>query len=101
MTDRAISAEEVDKTLSAIETDFEMGWLDANDPFTLLDEVRKRLGISLKYPSVADLRRQRFSDSEINQRARERGLRADMEEAHAQGMHDDLPREGCPSCLDR
>lgn len=26
---------------------------------------------------------------------------ADMEEAHAQGMHDDLPREGCPECNDK
>jgi hypothetical protein len=26
---------------------------------------------------------------------------ADMQEAHAQGMHDDLPREGCPDCPPR
>lgn len=23
---------------------------------------------------------------------------ADMVDAHAEGMHDDLPREGCPEC---
>jgi hypothetical protein len=26
---------------------------------------------------------------------------ADMQEAHAQGMHDDLAREGCPDCPPR
>lgn len=25
----------------------------------------------------------------------------DMAEAHAEGMHDGLPREGCPECEDR
>lgn len=25
----------------------------------------------------------------------------DAEEAHAQGLHDDLPRDGCPVCEDR
>lgn len=25
----------------------------------------------------------------------------DMEEAHAEGLHDELPREGCPMCSGR
>lgn len=25
----------------------------------------------------------------------------DMADAHAQGLHDELPREGCPECEDR
>lgn len=25
----------------------------------------------------------------------------DMEQAHAEGYHDELPREGCPTCSDR
>lgn len=25
----------------------------------------------------------------------------DMAEAHAEGLHDDLPREGCPECEGR
>jgi hypothetical protein len=25
----------------------------------------------------------------------------DMEEAHAQGYHDEIPREGCPECEDK
>lgn len=31
-------------------------------------------------------------------RRQERALREDMEEAHGQGLHDGLPREGCPDC---
>jgi len=26
---------------------------------------------------------------------------SDMEDAHAQGSHDELPREGCPACEGR
>jgi hypothetical protein len=25
----------------------------------------------------------------------------DMEDAHAQGFHEEFPREGCPTCQDR
>lgn len=28
-------------------------------------------------------------------------MRADFDDAHAEGLHDGLPREGCPSCAGR
>jgi hypothetical protein len=30
--------------------------------------------------------------------AKQRQLERDMEAAHAEGLHDEIPRDGCPQC---
>ena len=51
---------------------------------------------------VSVLRRDTVRETEkIDVGAQLRALRKDMEEAHAEGMHDDLPRDGCPVCDDQ
>ena len=46
---------------------------------------------------TAEAEERKFTGKEVKD-AQERALKQDMMEAHSEGLHDEIPREGCPYC---